>query len=35
MILMGGMGIVKKETAFIFKDSNRAFRKLRYSIFNL
>ena len=32
---MGGMGIVKKGIEFIVKDSNRAFRKLRSSIFNL
>ena len=32
---MGGMDILKKGIVFIFKDSNRAFRKLRYSIFNL
>lgn len=35
MILMGGMSIVKKGIAFIFKDPNRAFRKPRYFTFNL
>lgn len=35
MILMGGMSTVKEGTAFIFKDPNRAFRKLSYFTFNL